>query len=357
MTPPPELVNLSQALNEILVRGRAECERAVRAIRWGELPVWAVASPESLPSAEALEYAFGDLLGWPLIAREAAAFTAEGAAMVRPGSIVVVFADGTESARDAARVAHKRGAQVLAVSSEPLPPEPETPRATPGDPRLTLRLPASGAAAEGELGLACLQHAAAVQLALVCARQLTRPDARIERCENEWRGVPAQIDVLVRRVGDGVTALARELTSLNPILLPGGGYYTGIVRRASALARRKSGRVVIGFDLAALASGWLQVLKPGSAVLLTCGSGGLVAREIAALAGPIKERGCSLFALTGSNHHELIRQARLSLLLPETGDLPGSILALAVAGWVAGQLGKTSAESRSGSVKAEKTVL
>lgn len=340
MTAPPELINLPQALNEILVRGRTEYERAARAIRWGELPVWAVASPESLPSAEALEYAFGDLLGWPLIAREASAFAEQGAAMLRAGSIVVVFGDGTAPARDALRAAQKRGAQVLVISSEPSQPDADNSRSTTGDPRLNLALPSAGAAAEGGLGASCLQYAAAAQLALICARQLSRPDARTERLEREWREVAPQIDGLVRRLGDGVAAVARELKSLDPVLMLGGGYYGAIVRRASAIARRKSGRVVIGLDLAAFESGWLPILKPGSAVLLLCGSSGRVASATAALAGPIKERGCVLFAITGSNHHELIRQARLSLILPEAGDLPGSILALVVAGWVANHLGK-----------------
>lgn len=337
MTPPPELINLPLVLNEILVKGRSDYERAIRAIRWGELPVWAVASSQSLPAAEALQYAFEDLLGWPLIAREAASFV-EHAAMLRPSSVVVAFTDGTEPVQDAVRAARKRRAQVLVVSGGSTPADQDTSAPAVGEPGPAVRLPPAGAAAEGGLGLACLQHAAAAQLALVCARQLARPDARIERCEHEWRETPLQLDGLVGRLGDGVGALGRELKSLDPILLVGGGYFQAVVRRASALARRKAGRPVMGLDIAAFESGWLQVLNPESAVLLVSGSSGRIARGTAALASQIKERGCPLFVLTGSNHHELIRQARLSLILPETGDLSASILALAIAGWAGGHV-------------------
>jgi len=341
MPAPLELISLSHVLNELLVKGRAVYERAVRAVRWGELPVWAVASAHSLPAAEALQYAFEDLLSWPLIVHEAASFAATASAMLRPGSVVVVFDDGTAPAQDALRAARKRTVQVVVIDSGSAAPATDSLSPMPvADSPLTLMLPPAGASARGGLGAACLQHAAAAQLALVCARHLTRPDARLERCEREWRDVPSQIDGLAAPLDRGVAALAGELKSHDLMLFVGGGHYSAIVRRMSGLGRQHYRRLMIGLDLGAFDGGWLEVLGMKPAVLLVSGSSGRLAKATVALAGAIKERGCPLSVITGANNQDLIRQAHVSLMLPETGDFAGSILALAVVGWVTSQVGR-----------------
>jgi DNA-binding MurR/RpiR family transcriptional regulator len=340
MPAPAELINLPHALAEIVVRQRAEYERIVRAIRWGELPVWAAASAESLPAAEMLGAAFQDLLAWPLMVREASAFAEHAASMLRPGSVVVLFTDGTRPTHDLARAARKRGAQVLMVTGGPGPApaaDDVAAQTVPGS-DLALALPSSGAAAESELGIACLQQAAATQLALICARRLTRPEGRLDRLEHDWRDLPSHLDRMVGQLADGVAALARELAPHRPILLAGHGHYGPAARRASALARRRSRRFVVGVDGPALESGWLQTLGEESAVLMISPSGGRPARTAVDLAPLIKERGSRLFVITGSNHYDLIRQARLSLTLPELSDLAGSLLVLAAAGWLGTEL-------------------
>ena len=340
MPAPAELINLPHALTEIVVRQRAEYERVVRAIRWGEVPVWATSSSPSLPAVEMLGGAFEDLLSWPLMVREASAFVENAAGMLRAGSVVVVFADGARPPQEAARAARRRGAQVLAVTggtgAAPAADAVTTPATLESD--LALALPSSGAAAEGGLGAACLQQAAATQLALICARQLTRPQARLDRLERDWRDLPSHLDRIAGQLADGVAALARELAPRAPILLVGVGHHAPAARRAAALARQRSRRPVIGLDGAALESGWLQTLGEESAVVLLSPSSGWPAKASAELAPLIKERGSRLFVITGSNHYDLIRQARLSLILPELSDLAGSLLALAVAGWLGTEL-------------------
>jgi DNA-binding MurR/RpiR family transcriptional regulator len=349
MPAPAELINLPHALTEIVVRQRPEYERVVRAIRWGEVPVWAAGSGQSLPAAEMLGLAFEDLLSCPLMVREASAFAEDDAGMLRPGSVVVVFADGTRPPQDAARAARKRGAQVLVVTGRHGPAAATDAVTTPAivESDLALALPSSGAAAEGGLGAACLQHAAAAQLALICARQLARPESHLDRMERDWRDLPLHLDRMVGQLADGVTALARELAPRALILLVGDGYHGPAARRAAALARQRSRRSVIGLDGPALESSWLQALGEESAVLLISASSGRPAKAAVELAGLIKERGSRLFVITGSNHYDLIRQARLSLILPELSDLASSLLALALAGWVGTELVPLSPARRS----------
>jgi len=349
MPAPAELINLPHALTEIVVRQRPGYERVVRAIRWGEVPVWAAASAPSLPAAEMLGRAFEDLLSWPLMVREASAFAEDAAGMLRPGSVVVIFADGTKPPQEAARAAHRRGAQVLMVTggTGAVPAADAVTTPTIAESGLALALPWSGAAAEGDLGAACLQQAAATQLALIGARQLTRPAERLDRLERDWRDLPSHLDRLAGQLAEGVAALARELAPRAPILLAGLGHHAPAARRAAALARQRWRRPVIGVDGAALESGWLPALGEESAVLLVSPSSGRPAKAAVELAGLIKERGSRLFVITGSNHYDLIRQARLSLILPELSDLAGSLLALAVAGWLGTELGPLNAPRRS----------
>jgi DNA-binding MurR/RpiR family transcriptional regulator len=136
------------------------------------------------------------------------------------------------------------------------------------------------------------------------------------------------------------------LEPLSPVSLFGANYFLSAARRAAILTRQQTGRLVFALDLSAASSGWLETLNANSAALVLSGSVGKTAKAAAEVAASIRDRGCPLFAVTGTNHHDLIRQARLAVLLPEVSGLAGSILALATAGWAGGLLGRTRRSAR-----------
>jgi DNA-binding MurR/RpiR family transcriptional regulator len=327
MPVPAELLSLPQAITELSVRQRPEHERAVRAIRWGERPVWAIAAAQSIPAAELFRCSFEDFLGQPLIVREASEFAGGCLGMIRPGCVVTVLGGDSPAVAAAVHAARKRGAQVLMAGGEP------------GDSTLPPSIPAGAAPSAGPAA-PCLEHAAAAQLGLCCARQLTRADARLDRSERDWRDLPSHLDRIFNHLDDGIAALARDLEPLSPVVTLGGGYYSASAARL-AITMRQRARLAFRVDPDAIDAGWLETLNANSAALVLSASGGRSGKAAAEVAGRIRDRGCPVFAVTGSNHYELIRQARLTVVLPEVGDLAGSILALAIGAWAGILLGRT----------------
>ena len=333
MPAPAELVNLPHAVAEMIGRSRADHERALRAVRWGQLPLWAVGAPPALPAAEALGAAFEDLLRWPVIVREAGAFLDGALGMLHPGSVVLAFAGEGGAGQQVAAAARKRGAQALVIAGaaptgEPLPD--------------AILVPSSGAASAGSLGAACLEHAVAAQLALICARQLTRPQPRLERSERGWREVPAHLERIVGQMGDGVDAAVRELESSHHILVLGGGFTRPVAQRAAMMMRQRGARTAVGLAFDDLAGGWLQVSGRESAALLVSVGGARDARAATEWAARLKERSCPVVTITSGSQFELSHQARFGLLLPELSDLAGSFLALTVTAWIADRLAAAS---------------
>ncbi|HUI43281.1 MAG TPA: SIS domain-containing protein [Terriglobia bacterium] len=324
-----DLGNLAPVLSEMTLKGRPDYERAVRGLHWEEPPVYAVGSAATLPAAVALGYAFEDLLEWSVVVREAGRFLAGSLGTVRTGSVVVLIADESPEVIEAATAARKRGARVLGVTSEPA--------ALAGEVQEMIVLPGvPGAPARGLAG-ACLQHAAAGYLALVAARVLKRPQPRLDRVEKDWAELPAHLDRAVSQFADAVRSLAAELRPRNPLFIVGGGLYHSSAHRAAALARREGDRPVVGVDPAEMRTGWLATVGEDSGAVFLSGSRSRWRKGLAELAREVKERGALSLALTDSNDHDLAREVRRTLLLPELAELPASILGLALAGWLAGE--------------------
>jgi len=320
-----ELISLPQTLTEMFTRGRPDYERAVRGIRWGEAPVYVLGSVRTLPAALAAGYAVEDLLGYPAVVREASSFLSYTLRVLRRGSVVVAISNQVEpdalSLVKAVQAARQQGAQVLAVTS------PSSPLAAAAD--RVFGLPdVAGAPAQG-LAEACLEHASAGDLALIAARLLKRPQASLERLEKNWHDLPGHLDWIVSQLAAAVRSFAAELRPAGRIFFAGGGSYHSSALRAADLARCPDR--VSGIDLASLRGR----MASDAAVVFLSGSRSRLCKEAATVAAELKARGTAALAVTDSNDHELSHGSRLALLLPDLAEVPGSILALAVAGWTA----------------------
>ncbi|HEY6290977.1 MAG TPA: SIS domain-containing protein [Terriglobia bacterium] len=346
-----ELMSLPQTLGEMFTRARPDYERAVRGIRWGEVPVYVLGSAGTLPAGLVAGYAVEGLLGYPVVVREVSSFLSYALGTVRSGSLVVAISSGTSAEPDvlevveAVQAARKLGAQVLAVTYE------SSPLCRAAD-RLFALPDVAGAPATG-LAEACLEHAAVAYLTLIAARLFKRPNASLDRLEKDWRELPRHLDWIVSQLPAAVRSFAAELRSSRRIYFAGGGLYHPAALRAANLAPRED--CVLGIDLAGLRSD--RALTSDAAVVFLSGSRGRMRKEAADLATALKARGTACVAVTDSNDHDLIRAARLALLLPDLAELPGSILALAVGGWVAREMVQhprtTRAARRSASVSSE----
>jgi fructoselysine-6-P-deglycase FrlB-like protein len=337
-----ELRNLPQALTEMFTRGRSGYERAVRGIRWGDGPIYVLADARSLSAGLVALYAIEELLHRPVILREASSFLAYSLGTVRTGAPVVAVSGEGEGAEllAAVRAVRENGAQVLAVAPAASALNEAAHQVFP--------LPdVAGAPASGVVR-ACLEHAALGYLALIAARQLARPAPSLDRLEKDWAELPASLDRIVNQFGNAVHSLAGELAALGRILFAGSGLYYAAAMRAVD-AREHEGRIPAqALDLAGLRSGWVSAFRSGTGALLLTGSRSQSREDASAVGAELKGGGAALFAVTDANDHELGRQARLTLLLPDLAELPASILALALAGWTAREMVQTASAAYAG---------
>jgi DNA-binding MurR/RpiR family transcriptional regulator len=333
-----ELRNLPPVLREMFTRGRPQYERAVRGIHWGDAGIYVVSSTRSLPAALLAAYAFEDLLACPVAVREVSSFLAHSLGALRTGSVVVLISSEAPETLDAARAATRRGAQLLALvpASSPVAAVAHQ----------VFSLPEVGGAPSSGIAEVCLEHAAVGYLALLAARLVKRPQPSLERLEKEWNEIPDHLDTLTSQLMDGVRASAGALRPAPALFFVGGGYHHASAERAASLAQRRGGCAIPGSDLARFRCDFLANLGQGAGVVFLSGSQSRRRKAVAELAHEAKDRGANVLAVTGSNDHDLIREASFTLLLPDLVELPASILSLALAGWLGRELATPPRETR-----------
>jgi DNA-binding MurR/RpiR family transcriptional regulator len=322
----------------MFAKGRPQYERAVRSIHWGDAAIYVVSSTRSLPAALLAAYACEDLLACPVAVREISSFLAHSLGALRTGSVVVLLSNEAPETLDAARAATRRGAQVLALAPA------SSPVATVA--RQVFPLPEMGGAPSSGIAEAFLEHTAVGYLALLAARLAKRPQPSLERLEKEWNEIPDHFDTLTSHLVDVVRASADALRPATTLFFVGDGYHHASAERAASLAQRGGSYAIPASDLARFRSVFLPNLGQGAGVVVLSGSQSRRRKAVAELAREAKDHGANVLAVTGSNDHELVRQASFTLLLPDLVELPASILSLALAGWLGREMATPSRESR-----------
>lgn len=324
-----ELRNLPPVLREMLTKGRPEYEGAVRGVHWGDATIYAVSAAHSRSAALLAAYAFEDLVACPVAVREVSSFLTHSLGAIRTGSVVILISGESSETMDAVRAATRRGAQVVALTHGSSPVAAAAKQVFP--------LPELAGESSG-VAAACLEHMAVGYLALLTARLVKRPQASLERLENEWNEIPDHLDRLAGHLVDVVRASANELRPSSELFFVGDGYHNASAERAASLAQRRRSCALYGADLAHFRCDFLPNLSRGAGVVFLSGSQNRARKAVAELAREAKGRGANVLAVTGSNHHDLIREASFTLLLPDLMELPASILSLALGGWLGWEL-------------------
>ncbi len=324
-----DLLGLPQALRETIGTGGPEYDELVRKTRWGDGPVYVIASGGALAAAWAGAYGFETLVGVPAMARTAADFQTYALIALRPRAILLVVANSEESAEtvEAARAAKSRGATVLALTSN-----------TQSD----LGKIADGAflvrdddAQPGSLRADICRYAAACYLAFVAARALKRPDAYLRDLEQEFAELPDHIEWVFSQLSDAVRALSTELETSPRVQVAGGGFYFPAAMHGAEMLRKLKQADARAFN--ALGAEFRERCphEPGDALLLLSGSRCRGRKLIHALAEGASRAGPKLLALTDKNDPEVSRRAALAILLPVLSEEAGSLVSLALLAWVA----------------------
>lgn len=330
-----ELRKVPPALQAMLTKGRRAYESAIRAMRWGEGPIYAWASPACIAAALAVRYAFADLLGWSVEVQEFSSLATTLCSAPKTGSVVILIAGDLPDASELSNALTKGGVQVLNVTAG---------RALPGrtvSPQLLL--PGAEDISSGGPAEACLEHAGLGFMALVAARLLKRPSRSLERREKEWDDLPRHFERIVDQAGDAVRAFAARLEATPDVIFTGEGAYHAVALRAAGFLQQQDRRAR-GLDLAGLASESLAGLSSDSVIVFVSGARCSAKSAVAELATEVQPRGIAVLAITDGNDRALIRRARLSLLVPAVGEGAASVLALGLAAWVACEAGAPRGE-------------
>ncbi len=321
-----EILDIPRALEETLENGRAEYEAVVRRTRWGEGPIYVVGQGASFLVGLTAVYAFEGLLGWPVVARPAAAFAAYVAAVLRPHSILLAVEDSGESEAtlDAARAARSRGAVILALTSNPAGPLAQMAEGV----FLVRAGEESGAGIKARVAA----RAAVGYLGLVAARVLKRHHPQLDVLEQEFAKLPRHVEWVVSQLPDAVRSLASELKGSARLYLAGAGFYHPAALEAARLMAELAGLEAQGFELCEFAGPW-PALDRDTAVVFLSGSRCRLKKEVHAVAARVQGAGAKVISVTDSNDRELADRSRLAVLLPGLTEMVGSTLALALLAW------------------------
>lgn len=323
-----EILDIPRALRETLEKGRPEYEALVRRTRWGEGPIYMVASGPAVAVGLTGALAFESLLGWPVVVRTAADFAAYSLGVLRPRSVVLAIpAPGRSSETlEVVRAARARGAVVLVLTSYL-----EDPLAKSADGIFLVRV-----GEESDLGwkaLVCRQ-AALGYVALVAAQALKRHQPQIEALAREFEGLPARVEWVMTQVPDAVRSFAAELNGLRSLYVVGGGFYYPVALQWAGLLRRETKIHADGHAPEELIAESLERTEREAAVVFLCGSRCRVKKAVHQLASAVKRAGKRVLSVIDNDDRELAERSELAILLPPLSEMVGATRTLVLLEWV-----------------------
>lgn len=338
------ILDLPRALRETLERGRPEYEALIRRTRWGDGPLCIVGRGSSLFAGMTAAYGFESLVGWPVLVRDAAEFSAYGLGVLRPRSVVLAISRSGESPQtlEAARAARSRGATLLAVTHQA-----ESTLASLADGVFLLH---GGEAGKGARKSAVCLHAALGYGSLVAARVLKRHHPQLAALESEFGKLPEQVEWVLTQLGEAVRPFAAELDGLESVSVVGGGFFQPIAAEWARQLRNETG---IRAESPALQEDETELLRhaaAGRAVVFLSNTRCRVKKTVHELAARVEKSGVKTLTLTDRNDRELQDHSTLAILLPVLHEMTGAVLTLALLEWVtvhaAGGRGPSSGHAR-----------
>jgi glucosamine--fructose-6-phosphate aminotransferase (isomerizing) len=324
-------------------KGRPEYDALVRQTRWGDGPIFVVASGASLATGLTAAYAFESLLGWPVVVREAVGFLAYSTSVLHPRSVLLAISPGGEEPEtlEVARLARGRGATVLALTHNARGALAKMATGT-----FLVRAGAGEEASAGVKATVCAQAAASL-VGLVAARALRRPSPQLDAMDADFAKLPAHAESAFRRLADAVRAFAAELQGWQRLAVVGAGFYHPAALQWASFVTKLSGVDARGFEVAEL------MAKPlpswGStppAVVVLSGSRCRTKERLHQLVQRLRKVKIRTLAVTDSNEPEVSRRADLAVLLPVLTEMAGSTLALAWLDWAAYEASRGQGRAR-----------
>jgi glucosamine--fructose-6-phosphate aminotransferase (isomerizing) len=323
-----EILTLPKALADTLEKGQPEYEGLLRRTRWGEGPIYLLASGTSWHASLTGVFAFETLLARPAVARAPAVFAAYSMSLLGPGVVVIAISPHGESSAvlDVARSARVRGASLLVVTAKP-----ETTVAKMAGGVLRLRTDSQGS------GAAVCEQAVMGYLALVAARIFRKHQPQFEVLGKEFGGLPGAIEWVLHQMSDAVNSLASELTAFRRVYILGGGFYYPSALQAEHLFRELGGDAK-ALDPVELGTRSMDLHNGDSVLVAISGSRCRLRKGIHEALERVSHSGVKILAITDNNDRELTQLSQVAVLLPNLTEMIGAVLASAVIHCVAYQM-------------------
>lgn len=312
-----EILGLPRTLAETLEKGHPEYEDLLRRTRWGEGPVYLLASGTSWYAGLTGVYAFETLLGRPAVARAPAVFAAYSISLLGPGVVAIAISPHGESSAvlEVARAARARGASLLVLTNRP-----ETTVAKMASGILRLRTDSRGS------GAAVCEQAVMSYLGLIAARTFRKHQAQFEVLEKEFARLPGAIEWVLHQMSDAVKSLALELTASRRVFILGGGFYHPSALQGEHLLRELGGDAK-ALDPTEFSDRSLDLSDKNSVLLAMSGSRCRLKKGIHEVLERVSHSGVKILAITDNNDRELLELSRLAVLLPNLTEVIGAVLA------------------------------
>ena len=322
-----KVAQIAAGLRELLKR-KSEYEQLIRQVRWGERALAIVGEGSMLPASLTAACAFESLLGWPVVAREAAEFKAYALPTIQPRSVVMAVSPSGENEAlvSLAQAAIRRGATVLGVTEN-------SEGSLANIARGIFRLPGIEPVARAQTNL--IQHAALAYIAIIAAGVFNPPQAQGKDLEEEFKNLPDHMEWLQTHLADAVRSLASEVKETARLALLGRGFYYPVALEAAAWTRETTSGRIEAPHLAIIGHGPLRGRwSRDDCILFLSGSNCRTKRVIQELASELKKSQAKLLAITDRNDRHLSDLCKASILLPVLPEIPSALLALALLEWL-----------------------
>ena len=331
MTFKKELLEIPDALRQILEEGRPLYDSLIRRVSWGEKPIYILGNGPSYAAALSGAWAFQSLLGVPAIVDRPEAFIAYGSRALAVHSLVLMIggSDDCESTLAAAQRARSRGAVVWAITANP-----GGELAALAD--ATLNNYAGEDKSDGSRSVFC-RHAVMLFLAVAAAQVLKAPTALLKAQQEELEKLPAHVEWVLNQIPDAARALAKEIRILPQLSITGGGAFHPIALHSAERMRQSAAIAAQGSGLLDFQQSSPRIAPPSSGVLYLSSSRCKLKEQVyLSIHQERKEGNHRIFAITDGNDHKLSERADLAVLLPVLTEAGGALVTLAFLELVAG---------------------
>jgi DNA-binding MurR/RpiR family transcriptional regulator len=321
--------DLIRALRQICAISRAEYEIRLRKMPLESGPIYVIGDGPDHLVAHTAALALESFAGRPSLVRSAGEFGAYSLPAMQPRAPVLGISLEREppSVLEVYMAAKRRGAWLMALTGDGANPLVAIADGA-------LALPLEGEGRRPAYRVVCA-HAAAGMLGLYAGLIFKSRLPQQERLLAHGQELPGHLEQLFGHSADAVRQMIDEVRHARRRLILGCGFSRPVAVQAAAWMETALGNPLHGGSPADFPSSIPDVRDETTGVIVLSGSQSPHKKVVHQLVEQMTGKKYAILAVTDGADAELIRHARLSLLIPAVPEIGGAILQLALMQWMA----------------------